>query len=288
MHRHRVTSPRLRKRERIRLGIQLGFAALLNGYTVGFAKGSIFKGKTKLFCVPVLNCYSCPGALGSCPIGALQAVLNGRQFPFYVLGIMMLFGVLCGRLLCGFICPFGLLQDLLSRIPVRKLTLPKKIDRPARLLKYIVLVVPVILLPLFFYDEMGSRSPTFCEFFCPAGTLEAGIPLVLLNGNLRELVGGLFYWKIGVLSFLLLGALFVPRFFCRYFCPLGAFYAFFKIDYHGMTAGQLADYILEKAGILVVPGTAFGEGGEKCIRLSFAADAVSLETAIDRMRKIFT
>ena len=74
------------------------------------------------------------------------------------------------------------------------------------------------------------------------------------------------------------------------FCPRaeGAFYAFFKIDYKGMTAEQLADYILEKAGVLVVPGTAFGEGGEKCIRLSFAADVHSLETAIERMRKIFS
>ena len=74
------------------------------------------------------------------------------------------------------------------------------------------------------------------------------------------------------------------------FCPWaeGAFYAFFKIDYKGMTAEQLADYILEKAGVLVVPGTAFGEGGEKCIRLSFAADVHSLEMAIERMRKIFS
>ena len=74
------------------------------------------------------------------------------------------------------------------------------------------------------------------------------------------------------------------------FCPRaeGAFYAFFKIDYKGMTAEQLADYILEKAGVLVVPGTAFGEGGEKCIRLSFAADVHSLEMAIERMRKIFS
>lgn len=58
--------------------IQLLAAALTNGYLVGFMKGKIFTGRTKQICVPVLNCYSCPGALGACPIGAMQAVLGGR------------------------------------------------------------------------------------------------------------------------------------------------------------------------------------------------------------------
>lgn len=73
-------------------------------------------------------------------------------------------------------------------------------------------------------------------------------------------------------------------------CPRaeGAFYAFFRIDYRGMSAEQLADYILEKAGILVVPGTAFGEGGEKCIRLSFAASRDSLQEAVCRLNKLFS
>ncbi|MBQ6928563.1 MAG: pyridoxal phosphate-dependent aminotransferase [Oscillospiraceae bacterium] len=72
-------------------------------------------------------------------------------------------------------------------------------------------------------------------------------------------------------------------------CPRaeGAFYAFFRIDYRGMSAEQLADYILEKAGILVVPGTAFGEGGEKCIRLSFAASRESLQEAVRRLSALF-
>ena len=74
------------------------------------------------------------------------------------------------------------------------------------------------------------------------------------------------------------------------FCPRaeGAFYAFFRIDFRGMSAEELADYILAEASILVVPGTAFGEGGEKCIRLSFAADTAQLEEAVRRMGKIFS
>ena len=86
--------------------VQLISAVLLNGYAIGFAQGKIYTGKTKAFCVPVLNCYSCPGALGACPIGALQTALGGtHHFPFYVLGSLMLFGILLGRLICGLLCP---------------------------------------------------------------------------------------------------------------------------------------------------------------------------------------
>ena len=72
-------------------------------------------------------------------------------------------------------------------------------------------------------------------------------------------------------------------------CPRaeGAFYAFFRVDYKGMSSEELADYMLEKSGILAVPGTAFGEGGEKCIRLSFAASKYALEEAVWRLRELF-
>ena len=219
-----------KKKGRIRFLIQLAFAVLLNGFAAGFAGGKIFTGKTKAFCVPVLNCYSCPGALGSCPIGALQGALGrvGGRFPFYVLGTMMLFGAVFGRLLCGFVCPFGFLQDLLAKIPGKKLKIPEKLDRPMRFLKYVVLVILVVLFPLFLKDENGIAIPWFCKYLCPAGTLEGGIPLILSNAGLRSLVGVLFGWKTAVLVLILSASVFVRRFFCRYLCPLGAFYALFN------------------------------------------------------------
>ena len=85
----------MKKQGRFRLWIQVIFTALVNGYVIGFVKGQIFRGESKTICVPVLNCYSCPGAVGACPIGALQAVLGsrGNQMAFYVLGTLMLYGV---------------------------------------------------------------------------------------------------------------------------------------------------------------------------------------------------
>ena len=219
-----------RKQETKRLGIQACFAALLNGYAAGFAKGRIFTGPAKGVCVPVLNCYSCPGALGACPIGSLQAVAGGkgRSFSFYILGALMLFGLAFGRLLCGFACPFGFLQDLLARIPVRKRRVPEKIDRPARRLKYALLAC-VFLLPAAVSAAKGAAaSPYFCKYICPAGTLEGGLPLLIADSSLRAMAGALFTWKALVLAGVLLGAVFIPRFFCRYLCPLGAFYSLFS------------------------------------------------------------
>lgn len=213
-----------------RLVVQLASAALFNGYAAGFAHGKIFTGATKAFCVPVLNCYSCPGALGACPIGALQNALGGawRHIPFYVLGSLMLFGILLGRLVCGFLCPFGLVQDLVHKIPVRKRTLPRRLDRILRGLKYVVLFGMVVLLSLVVTTEAGVTPPFFCEFLCPAGTLGAGIPLLLANADLRAAAGALFDWKLLVLAAVLIAAVLVPRPFCRYLCPLGALYGLFN------------------------------------------------------------
>ena len=210
--------------------IQLLAAVFFNGYAAGFRKGRIFTGGSKAFCVPVLNCYSCPGALGACPIGSLQAVLGDRRsgFPFYVLGTLMLFGVVLGRAVCGLLCPFGLVQDLLHKIPVKKVKVPTLIDRPARYTKYMILLVMVVLLPAFAPTETGIVSPYFCKYICPAGTLGGGIPLLLSNPSLRQAAGLLFGWKTLVLAAILIASMVIHRPFCKYLCPLGAFYALFN------------------------------------------------------------
>lgn len=230
MHWDRVKPEQKRKwRLSFQRRAQLISAVLMNGYAAGFINGRLFTGTSKALCVPGLNCYSCPGALGSCPIGALQTALGAKhQFPFYALGWMMLFGVILGRLVCGLLCPFGLVQDLLHKIPVPKWKVRGKLDRAARYLKYVVLLAAVIVLPAFFIGKTGLGTPYFCKYICPAGTLEGGIPQMIANPQIRQLAGVLFNWKVVLLAAILIWSMFLSRPFCRYLCPLGAFYSLFN------------------------------------------------------------
>ncbi len=234
--------------------IQLFFACITNSFVTGFIGGKIYQGKLKYICHPGLNCYSCPGALLSCPIGSLQAVLGSRSFVFstYVFGMILLFGALLGRIVCGFLCPFGFVQELLYKIPFKKKIKTFKGDKPLRKVKYIVLVVMVIALPMLLKTS-GDSSPTYCKYICPAGTLEAGIPHVahdklakpptmvnaLPEGSLPAVnlikggaalsqpklkTGAMFLWKVSILVAVLLLSIIIYRPFCKYLCPLGAIY----------------------------------------------------------------
>ena len=209
---------------------QLAYAAVTNGYAAGYLNGTIYKGDLKYACVPGLNCYSCPGALGSCPIGSLQAVIGSRNYSFsyYVVGFLLAFGALFGRVVCGFLCPFGFVQDLLYKIPFPKKlrTLPG--DKVLRYLKYAILVAFVLLLPMLALDLIGQGQPWFCKYICPSGTLFAGLPLVLSNEGLQSVASGLFVWKVALMVFILLLCIPVYRPFCRYLCPLGAIYGLFN------------------------------------------------------------
>ena len=218
--------------------IQVAAAAIMNGYVAGFMKGKIYKGNLKTACLPVLNCYSCPGAVGSCPIGSLQTILSGRKhkISFYILGFLMLFGVLFGRLICGFLCPFGFIQDIIYKIPFPKIRLSKKIDNPLRYLKYAVLLFLVFLMPIFIRDEFGSGTTYFCKLICPAGTLEGGFPLLIKDESLRMAAGALFKWKVFILAVILLLSIIIYRPFCKYLCPLGAFYSLFnKVSFYQLS-----------------------------------------------------
>lgn len=162
-----------------RLIAQFSFFLMTNANLKGFVTGKIYKGDFKKICVPGLNCYSCPGAIGSCPIGALQAVIGHMRhsFSLYVSGLMALFGILLGRFICGWLCPFGLVQDLLGKIKKRKRKLPRYLYH----VRYVVLGVFVIGLPLLLTNSVGMGDPTFCKYICPSGTLLGAVPLLIKN-----------------------------------------------------------------------------------------------------------
>ncbi|PKO23474.1 MAG: 4Fe-4S binding protein [Chloroflexi bacterium HGW-Chloroflexi-1] len=182
----------------------------------GLWNSLLFPGLKALPC-PALNCYGCPFAVVACPIGTLQHFIVIREAPFYMLGVLGIIGALVGRISCGWLCPFGFLQDLLYKLKAPKLRLSNRFGW----LRYAVLVVLVGLIPFF------TLEPWFCKL-CPTGTLEAGIPWLALRPDLRHLAGWLFWSKVGILVFFLAWMVFTRRPFCRFVCPLGAIYSLFN------------------------------------------------------------
>ena len=213
---------------RFRGWIQAGATLLTNMHVPNFLKGKLYQGKGKTVCVPGLNCYSCPAASGACPIGSFQAVVGSSKFRFsyYITGILILLGVLLGRFICGFLCPFGWFQELLHKIPTKKLSTKKL--KPPRYLKYAILLVMVFLLPAFLVNDVGMGDPYFCKYLCPQGVLEGAIPLSIANSGIRAALGSLFSWKLGILLTVIVLSVLFYRPFCKWICPLGAIYSLFN------------------------------------------------------------
>ena len=200
---------------RFRGWIQAGATLLTNIHLPNFLKGGLYQGKGKAVCVPGLNCYSCPAASGACPIGSFQAVVGSSKFRFsyYITGFLILLGVLLGRVICGFLCPFGWFQELLHKIPTKKLSTKKL--KPLTYLKYVVLLVMVVLLPVLVTNQLGMGDPFFCKYLCPQGVLEGAIPLSLANAGIRAALGSLFTWKFIVLLTVIVLSIVFYRPFCK-------------------------------------------------------------------------
>ena len=210
--------------------IQLYAALLFNANLKGYISGDIFKGITKNACTPGLNCYSCPGAVTACPLGALQNAFaaSEKRAPYYMLGIIMLYGLMIGRWICGFLCPFGLVQDLLYKFKTPKVK-KSKLTKVLSYFKYVILAVFVVILPLI-YAFRDFPLPAFCKYICPAGTLGGAVGLLINPGNsdMFGMLGPLFTWKFVLMISIVVGCVFLYRLFCRVLCPLGALYGIFN------------------------------------------------------------
>ncbi len=218
--------------------IQLYAALLFNANLKGFGNGRIYRGPLKGICAPGINCYSCPAASAACPLGSLQNALTAanKSIPYYMVGIILLYALLFGRWICGFLCPFGLIQDLIYKIKTPKIK-KNRFTKILSKLKYVILAVFVFALPLI-YSFREFVLPAFCKYICPAGTLEGAVGLLSNpeNENMFSMLGPLFTWKFFLLVVFMLGAVFIYRFFCRFFCPLGLIYGLFnKISFIGVS-----------------------------------------------------
>ena len=201
--------------------VQLYSALLFNANLKGYVQGNMFVGNSKFICSPGINCYSCPGAIGTCPLGALQNEMGNRHVPFYILGILFLYGLMLGRTICGWLCPFGLFQDLIYKIKTPKLK-KSGTTRVLSYFKYVILAVFVFILTGF------GIYPAFCKYICPAGILEGAFGILPQDSDYLSMLGSLFTWKFILFVTIVVFCIFAYRAFCRFICPLGAIYSLFN------------------------------------------------------------
>lgn len=187
--------------ERIRFKVQLAFAAIFN---LGLFKWHFI-------CFPVLNCHSCPISIFACPIGVIGQFAAMGLFPLTVIGGIALAGLLAGRILCGWACPFGFVQDLLYKVPYVKFSLPAW----TRFIKYGIFVGLVVAVPIFL-------TPAFPLYFCrlcPVATVESAVPWAIINGTTDAVSLAI---RLVILFAIVILAMGHRRFFCKVICPLGA------------------------------------------------------------------
>jgi len=153
-----------------------------------------------------------------CPFGGFESLLTyittgaflSRIFlsSFTLLAIVLIFTIFFGRVFCGYFCPLGALQEMIRvfgrKLGIKKdLELPSIIDKYARYLKYLILVVIIVL--SYKLGDLVFRN------YDPYNAL------MHLGNEWEEKVYG-----YSILIILLIVSLFTKSFWCRYFCPLGA------------------------------------------------------------------
>jgi len=216
------------------------------------------------FLLPVLWTWGIePNTVGDA-FTALQLMLSGWTgdvvvFPWLAIATFLTIGILLGKSLCGWICPFGFIQELVGFIKRRKMNMSQRTHESMIYVKYAVLGITLFVsLTVATSKPMGtsSRYENALGIFAkapftalsPAETLFATLPQMILNFRqavveipFLEVVSGIsalpplfwiqFFILIGVLVF----SAYVPRSWCKYFCPHGAIMAIMnKVSFLGL------------------------------------------------------
>jgi ferredoxin-type protein NapH len=173
----------------------------------------------------------------------LQWMLHDLVFPLLPLASFFLVAAFLGRALCGWVCPFGFVQDLLGYVKRKHTEVSLRTHGEMIKVKYVVLAVTLFVSGTLaislatgvgqgYKAALGVFAPAPFNALSPADTLFAIVPRMVLDVRYASLDALISYtqpllWvRLAIMVIFLVLAVYVPRSWCRYFCPHGAALAF--------------------------------------------------------------
>lgn len=155
-----------------------------------------------------------------CPFGTLESLYNliinkGYIAKTYYSNTVLLIGTLVlvlvvGRIFCGWICALGTMQDIPTFFIKKRKKIPEYLDNYLIYVKYIVLITII-----YFTWKTGTLVVNPYDPFAAYSHIPAGIESVISE----------YLWGLILLLLIIASSLKYDRLFCKYLCPLGAFYA---------------------------------------------------------------
>jgi len=211
--------------------VQVGILVFVNARFFGVVPSEAF--------VPYLQPSGAPYTIVHGAYESLEIAITHTVFPFIAVAVILGTGLIAGRALCAWACPMGLLQDIMTIIPIKRVRFSGNTSKQLKDIKYAVFGVSMLwslyiaskrynsalLAAAYRFEDDYPRWQTAdspFSIFSPAATLFAYIPWMVLWNPKVLLTGGITGWiKIILAVATLVASVFVPRFFCRYVCPLG-------------------------------------------------------------------
>jgi polyferredoxin len=184
---------------------------------------------------------------------AIQLMFGGWNdinfaFPWIAIASFLVIGILLGKSLCGWVCPFGFIQDLVGFIKRKQREFSLRTHESMIYVKYAVLGVTLFISITFFATKVAGVSESYEKALgifakapftalSPAETLFATVPRTVrdfsnaVSANQVDILSGianlppLFWVQLFIMAGVLVFAVYIPRSWCKYFCPHGAIMA---------------------------------------------------------------
>ncbi|HEV2120183.1 MAG TPA: 4Fe-4S binding protein [Candidatus Bathyarchaeia archaeon] len=240
----------------IRAIVQLSFFLLFAGVALARLIPA-FNGARSWVVLPVVASVKAQGTVGS-TLDATTLLLSQAIFPWLPIGIMFVVGAVLGRFMCGWICPVGFLQDVITGVKGRVDSVQSRTHEYWIRLKYVLVGITFLIsgtLAIALYYGVGSdyQQSLGTDFasglfiaITPDGTLFGTLPVLLARswrflataqisdisaatiGSGLGSISALTWINILILIGFIYAAWRIPRFWCRYICPVGGIMAVFQ------------------------------------------------------------